>query len=46
MLTYVLLPLLRLAPRLYTKRVFEDKAKFLRDLVNGDPALPQVPGML
>ena len=42
MLTFVLLPLLRLAPRQYTKQVFEEKACFLRDVVNSDPALPQV----
>ena len=43
MLTFVLLPLLRLAPRHYTKQVFDEKACFLRDVVNSDPALPQVP---
>jgi hypothetical protein len=42
MLTFVLLPLLRLAPQQYTKRVFEEKACFLRDVVNCSSSLLQV----
>lgn len=42
MLAYVLLPLVRLAPRQYRRRVFEEKAGFLRDVLKGAATVPQV----
>lgn len=42
MLAYVLLPMLRLAPQQYRRAVFEDKAPFLRDVLDYAPTLPQV----